>query len=316
MDKANKEKLFSETKKRIESMVLPPVSECKSCGDRIHFLNTGCSDAILIESGGKFAMIDSGEDTDNPRGFKNLELEGFEEKVLAYLKEHASGSDGKVHLDFILGTHSHSDHIGGFDTIIADDGIIIDKAFLKVYDSSKIRPAEIEQWDNTEVYEQTVNALNAKNIPIISDMDSTPFKLGNFTLTLFNTEDPVSDTPVGENDQSYGVLVEKNGTRAFLAGDIDNHTGDENRLAPEIGKVDLLKVGHHSYAMSSTADFIKTLCPSVCVVTNRAESVDMETLSRINSICHPDILITGREDGVLAEFYDNGEIKYYGKLHK
>ncbi len=310
----DREMLF-EVKKRIESVSLPDVSRCENGGDKIHFLNTGSSDAILLESDGRFAMIDSGEDTDNPRGFKHLELDGYEQMVLEYLKSHASGADGKVHLDFILGTHSHSDHIGGFDTIIADDDIIIEKAFLKVYDSSKIRLLEIKMWDNTEVYNQMINALNAKNIPIISDMDGTPFKFGNLTLTFFNTKDPVTKRKVGENDQSYGVLVEKNGTRVFLSGDIDNFTGDESRLAPEIGKVDLLKVGHHFYAMSSTKKFIQTLCPSVCVVTNKYKSVDMITLSRINRICRPDIYITGREDGVLALLGDNGEIKYYNKLH-
>ena len=35
--------------------------------DRIHFLNTGNSDAILIESAGHFALIDAGEGSHNPR---------------------------------------------------------------------------------------------------------------------------------------------------------------------------------------------------------------------------------------------------------
>ena len=160
-----------------------------------------------------------------------------------------------------------------------------------------------------------VNALNAKNIPVISDMDGTPFKLGNLTLRLFNTVDPAVKRRVGENDQSYGVLVEKNGTRVFLAGDMDNFTGDERRLASEIGKVDLLKVGHHSYAMSSSEKFIRTLSPKTCVVTNKLKNVDMVTLSRITRICHPDILVTGKEDGVLALLGDNGNIEYFGNLH-
>ncbi|MBP5717622.1 MAG: hypothetical protein J6X53_01405, partial [Abditibacteriota bacterium] len=46
----------------------------------------GSSDAILIESDGRFAMVDAGEDTDNPRGFPGLELAGFEDEVVAYLK--------------------------------------------------------------------------------------------------------------------------------------------------------------------------------------------------------------------------------------
>ena len=41
-------------------------------GDRIYFLNTGGADAILIESEGKFALVDGAEDSDNPRGFSDL----------------------------------------------------------------------------------------------------------------------------------------------------------------------------------------------------------------------------------------------------
>ncbi|MBO5859907.1 MAG: hypothetical protein J6R20_09060, partial [Clostridia bacterium] len=35
--------------------------------DRIHFINTKNSDAILLESNGRFALIDSGEGDNNPR---------------------------------------------------------------------------------------------------------------------------------------------------------------------------------------------------------------------------------------------------------
>lgn len=305
-----------EVKNSIENLKLTHFSDAQTSGDKIHFLNTGSSDAILLESNGKFAMIDAGEDTDNPRGFDELKLDGYEEKVLAYLKSHAADESGKVHLDFILGTHSHSDHIGGFDTIIADAAVEIDKAYLKVYDSSKIKNKEVKNWDNQEVYDQTVNALKEKSVPIISNQDGTPFTLGNFKVTLFNTNDPELKGKVGENDQSYGVLIEKNGTRIFLAGDIDNFTGDESRLAPEIGKVDLLKVGHHSYEMSSTGKFIKTLSPKTCVVTNQYESIHIATLAYIKYLCKPDaFLITGKEDGVVADIGNNGEIKYYNQIH-
>lgn len=301
--------------KNRSKLTVKSAEEISTGGDYIHFLSTGSSDAILIESNGKFAMIDAGEDSDNPRGFADLELEGYEEKVVKYLKENAADENGKVHLDFVLGTHSHSDHIGGFDTVISDEDIEIGRAYLKEYDSSKIRDYEVEKWDNQEVYDQMVNALNAKNVPIISKPDGTPFSLGNFTITLFNTDDPENDKKVGENDQSFGVLIEKDGTRVFLSGDIDNITGDEKRLAPEIGKVDLLKVGHHSYQFSSSRGFIKTLSPKYCVITNNESSVQKTTLWKIERIANSTILITGKENGVIAEIGANGDIQFYNSIH-
>ncbi len=281
--------------------------------DRIHFLSTGSSDAILLESNGSFALIDCAEDSDNPRGFEELEYDGYEQLVLEYLKANAADENRIVKLDFILGTHSHSDHIGGFDTIIADSSVKIGKAYLKEYNESQINDFEVEKWDNKEVYEQMINALNSKNIPIISDIDDKPFSFGNFTVTFFNTKDN-NPEKVGENDNSVGVLVEKNGARIFLAGDINNVNGDEDRLAPLIGKVDLLKVGHHSYSGSTTSNWLKILNPDVCVVTNNYESADKRTLRRITRVSDSVILLTGQENGIVAVIDDNGKISYSNNI--
>lgn len=282
--------------------------------DCIHFLNTDSSDAILIESNGHFALIDCAEDADNPRGFEELVYRGYEKEVLEYLKTNAKSADGKVHLDFVLGTHSHSDHIGGFDTVILDEDIVIEKAYLKKYDASKINDHEVDFWDNQEVYDQMVNALNERNVPIISDITETQFKLGDFDITLFNTEYDTSGKIVGENDNSMGVLVEKMGAKVFLAGDIDNRSGDEDRLGKEIGNVDILKVGHHSYSGSTTSKWLKTLKPNVCVITNLYEKTDKRTLRRITRLTKAPILTTGGENGVIASIDDNGKITYYKNL--
>lgn len=284
-------------------------------GDRIHFLNTGNSDAILLESDGHFAMVDAGEDSDNPRNLPGLNLEGFETRVLAYLKRHAADANGKVHLDFIVGTHSHSDHLGGFDTILSDPDIVVDRAYLKVYDSSRISQYEIDEWDNQEVYDQTIAALQARNVPVVSEMDATPFTLGRFKITLLNTNDPVTTGKVGENDQSIGVLVEKSGTRVFLAADMDDLTGDETRLAPSIGKVDLLKVGHHGCEGSSTPDFICTISPRICIFTTGEYDHNVNSRARFREICDPQMYFTVKENGVLAVLGENGNITCFGNIH-
>ena len=300
---------------KLNGALLPAAQQSDTQGgDCIHFLRTGSSDAILLESDGHFAMVDAGEDTDNPRNFPGLELPGFEQEVLAYLKQHAADETGKVHLDFVLGTHSHSDHIGGFDTIVSDPDVTVDVAYLKAYDASKIRESEIVEWDNQEVYDQMVQALQARGVPIVSELSDAPFRFGNLTLTMVNTKDPATAKKVGANDQSLCLLVEKNGARVFLAADLDNYSGDESRLAPQIGKVDLLKVGHHSYGGSSSAGFIRTLQPRVCVITNNFESADRRTLVRFERICQPSFCITGRENGVLAVLGDDGEITCYGQI--
>lgn len=298
-------------KNNLKDVTLYP-AESFGAGDRIYFLNTGSSDAILIESDGKYALIDAAEDSDNPRGFPELVFEGMEEYVLDAVKKIAGGKNGKATLEFVLGTHSHSDHIGGFDTLILDEDITVKTAYLKEYDEGIIKDYEIEKWDNKEVYEQMVNACKERGVPIISDINEDPFTFGNFTLKFCNTADTDSAEPVGENENAIGLLIEKGSFRAFLSADINNYDGDEDRLAVEIGKVNLLKVGHHGYDGSTTKGYVESLSPELAVVTNREDGISRTPLSNLNSV-NAAVLETGAYNGIVAEFGDEG-IKIYRDL--
>ena len=109
--------------------------------------------------------------------------------------------------------------------------------------------------------------------------------------------------------------MEKNGTRVFLAGDMDDYTGDETRLAPKIGKVDLLKVGHHGNEGSSTEGFLRTLSPRICVFTAYRKAYNETTRRTLMRVCHPEMYFTTEENGVLATIGDNGAITCRGGLH-
>ncbi|MDE5964978.1 MAG: MBL fold metallo-hydrolase [Eubacterium sp.] len=281
--------------------------------DVIYFLNTGSSDAIVLQSQGHFAMVDAGEDNDNPRGLPELEYIGYEQEILEFLRKNTADENGRIHLDFVLGTHSHSDHIGGFDTIINDDNVFIDKAYLKEYHSESIIDKEINEWDNQEVYDQMVEALNKKSVPIISNISSEPFQFGNFIITILNTEYEDGSRKVGENDNSLVLLVEKNGQRALLTGDLDNCSGDEERIAELVGVVDLLKVGHHSYSHSTEKKFLKCVSPKVSVITNSYKHADKKTLRRIAKYTDSSIILSDDEGGIGAVFADN-KIKYTNNI--
>jgi beta-lactamase superfamily II metal-dependent hydrolase len=272
----------------------------------IHFLNTSGGDAILLESGGLFAMIDAAEDSDNLKDDPDLAYDGFELYVLDYVKRVTGGR-----LDFILGTHAHSDHIGGFDTLLLDPEIAVGRAYLKRYDPAYKKGYE-QGWDNQEVYDQMVDALAARGVPLIQSMPEAPFALGGFQITIFNggyDADP-SKGSGDENDNSMGVLVEYGGQRAFLAGDINNLGGDETRLAPLVGRVDLLKAPHHGHEGSSTAKFLSALRPRTVVVTTGPGGGNVTVLRRYDKVGTERILCTGDFGGVAAVFGAGG-IDYY-----
>lgn len=273
--------------------------------DKIHFLNTGYSDCILIESDGKFALVDCGEDTEYPPNKPNLKLPGFEEEVLAYLKKNAVNDEGKVVLDFVLGTHCHSDHIGGFDTIIKDNDVVVKKAFLREYDDSHIIKYERLRWDNQEVYDQMMDALKEKNVPVVQEVENVSFDLGNFKISFFVGPELPKGKKFGENVNSVVTLVEKGKLRAVLSGDMNYKNGGEKAIGAKIGKVDLLKVGHHGYIGSTSSYWAKTLNPEFAIVTNYNLRMYPDVRFKLKFIAKSEIVFTAQENGVIANFENN-----------
>lgn len=276
--------------------------------DKIHFLDTGHSDCIILESDGRFAMIDAAEDSDFPADKPHLNLQGYEEKVVDYLLNNCRGRDGKVTLDFVVATHAHSDHIGGFDTVIMHPEISVKKAYLKEYNADKVFIMERMRWDNQEVYDQMVNAIKARNVEWIKEFDHSKETLGNFSVTFFNGSPRKRSLKYGENINSVVTLVEKKDTRVLLAGDLNYKDGDERRIAKEIGKVDLLKVGHHGYYGSTSLFWAKTLSPKYAVITNTQNRIYPDVRFKLEKIAHSELHFTADEKGVTAYIGSNGDI--------
>lgn len=271
----------------------------------IHFLNTGSSDCIIIESNGHFAMVDAGEDSDYPANKPHLNYSGYEEEVCNYLLKNCASSDGTVTLDFVVGTHAHSDHIGGFDTVINHPKINVKKAYLKPYNEKDIFIYERLSWDNTEVYEQMKNALIKNNVEIVEDFDELKTTLGDFKVTFYNGKYKKRLVKYGENVNSVVTLFECNGFRCLLAGDLNNKDFDEYRLAEKIGKVDILKVGHHGYPFSSSRKWLKTLSPKYSVVCNFEKKVYPHIKHRLVDEIGTKLFCTADLNGVKFDF-DNG----------
>ena len=262
--------------------------------DRIHFLNTANSDCILLESNGHFALVDSGEGDSNPR--RKTAYHGYEEQVLAYLKSAAVSSDGKVRLDFILGTHYHYDHVGCFDRIINDDDIIIKKAYFKKHNPEIDHDYEIEKWRLGDIYETIVNDLKKKNIPLEQNIPDK-IKFGDFELTLYNT----------------GYYGEKS---AFLAADITKTSGLEKKLGEIIGHCDLLKAGHHGYYGSSSMSFLKYIKPEVTIIPNMQGKVYPNVKWNLTMFAHTPFYGTYDYNGIIASFTDDGRIILTNDIHR
>ncbi len=281
--------------------------------DRIHFLNTANSDAILIESNGMFALIDAGEGNSNPR--RKTAYKGYEQEVIDYVKKVCKKTDGRVYLDFILGTHCHYDHIGSYLSLASDSEIGIGKAYFKEFSPEIAKDYEIERWKIDKIYADIIDALNDREIEVISDIPSEQFSFGDFNLQFFNTVTPEQLKGEGENAASIGVKVTKGGKSAFLAADITASTGLEDIVAPLVGEVDLLKIGHHGYFGSSSQSFLEALSPEIAVVTNQLGKIYPNVKWNLVMSAKLPVFATYDNNGIIAAFTDGGEIILSNNIH-
>ena len=249
-------------------------------GNRIHFINTKAnsgSDAILLESNGHYALIDMGEDYDFPDGtdtrypnrwgisINNYQV--LEDRLIRHLDQL-----GVKKLDFILGTHVHSDHIGGADEII--NRYQVDKFYLKKYSDQRITSAW-GLWDNLFNYDNALRAAQNKGVTLIQDIkdQDSHFKFGDMDIQLYNYKNEYDadgnlKRVLDDNSNSIVAVVTVAGKRIYLGGDLDNAEGAEDKLGPVIGKVDMMKWNHHYDAkISNTIGFIDHLSPSMVIQT-------------------------------------------------
>lgn len=280
--------------------------------DRIHFLNTANSDAIIIESNGRFAMIDAGEGNNNPR--RKTDYKGFETEVINYIKKICINDKGEVYLDFILGSHCHYDHIGCYHAIITDTEVGIGKAYFKKFNAETAKDYEVEKWKIDEVYNEIINDLNNRNIEV-SYYIPEKISFGDFTLEFFNTVTPSELNGEGENASSIGIKVIKGDKTAFLAADITKSCGLEPLLGDKIGDIDLLKIGHHGYFGSSSTEFLDCLNPEIAIVTNHLGKIYPNV--KWNLIMHSNLPIYATYDnnGIIATFNDSDEIILTNDIH-
>lgn len=252
----------------------------ESSGNKIHFINVqeGGSDAIILESNGHFAMVDTGEDYDFPDGSDSRYpwREGIEtsykhvltDRVFRHLKEL-----GVQKLDFILVTHTHSDHIGNVDELLST--YPVDRVYLKKYSDSRITNSE-RLWDNLYGYYKVLQTAAEKGVSVIQNITQgdAHFQFGDMDIELYNYENETDSSGElkkiwDDNSNSLISVVKVNGKKIYLGGDLDNVHGAEDKYGPLIGKVDLMKFNHHHDTnKSNTKDFIKNLSPSLIVQTS------------------------------------------------
>ncbi|WP_230586097.1 MBL fold metallo-hydrolase [Lysinibacillus sphaericus] len=219
---------------------------------RVHFMDVGQGDSILIESPNvKTMLIDAG-------------VKGAGQQVVSYLKEL-----GVNKLDKVVATHPDADHIGGLIPVL--HAIPIEQ----FYDSGKVH--------TSQTFEEMLMAIDEKNIPYYVP------KTGDFiefdkdvTVKVLNANEHATDN----NDASIVLKVVYGNVSFLLTGDAG--IALEKEMMSNDVTATVLKAGHHGSNTSSSEDFIRAVKPEVTILSygedNKYGHPHAEVVNRLQAI--------------------------------
>ena len=247
-------------------------------GLQVHFIDVGQGDSILIRQKDHSMLVDAGE---NDQG----------DVVVSYLK-----SQGIDQLDYVIGTHPHSDHIGGLDDVIGS--FEVDRVFLP--------PIE----HTTATFEEVLDAIEVKDLSLTLPQVGDVWELGEASFTILA---PNKDYGDDLNNWSIGIRVEYGDNHFVLCGDAEAQAeADICANGLPLG-ADVLKAGHHGSSTSTSDLFLDQVAPSWVVIQcgkdNSYGHPHKETLEKLKGrgigVLRTDL------EGTLIAASDGEEISWY-----
>jgi competence protein ComEC len=230
---------------------------------QVRVLDVGLGDSILIVApSGKTVLVDAGPP-------------GAGKKILDALKR--AGVD---HIDVLIATHAHADHVGGADEV------------LKVVNTGQVFYSGYPQ--TTREYDDFLKAVQQKSIKLEKATPGTAIDLGDgVLLRVLAPIEPFfekKDLSAGGNEPNANSIVLRLDYGAFsmlLAGDAEEQT--ERRMVErgEDFATSVLKVAHHGSKYATSADFLKRGGFHFAIISTGADNryglPSSETLERLKA---------------------------------
>ena len=287
--------------------------------NRIHFLQAVWQDIILLESGGQYALLDTG-------------TAGSAERIIRYLR-----SLGVSRLEFILISHFHQDHYGSLPALLR--AFPVGRVFLKGFSglnasTSGGQPAD-RAYNEEELrkFEEYRRLSEERSSLTLIDETTDRLTFGEFDFRLFGLtdalremyEDPVSpyyrQIRFGENSNSVVLFGEANGTTVLLGSDAGNYDllypkyrRLLNQYARAAGKpADLFKVPHHFCGEIFDEETLRILKPRYAVATNERKTIETrfrKNLELFTNVLPNASLLCTDVRGYVFTLGENGELFY------
>lgn len=223
----------------------------------LHFVDVGQGDAVLISTpNGRQVLVDAG-----PRDARG---DAGRTRILPLLDR--SGSRG---LDVLYLSHAHLDHVGGARSVLdaVPVGTVVEPAFPSA----------------DSVYLGLLDAVADAGAAWDAGRRGESLWIDSVRIDVLLPDTTWGGFGLDMNESSLVLLVQYRGFRALLAGDAG--FAAESLLHGRVGRVDVLKVGHHGSRTSTGGAWLAELDPTVAVISagrgNRYGHPAAETLARL-----------------------------------
>jgi len=197
---------------------------------KVNFIDVGQGDSIFIElPNGETMLIDAGE-------------RNYDKKVISYID-----TLGYKSIDYVVGTHPHTDHIGGLEAVI------------KNYDIGKIYMPK--KSSNSKTFINLLNTIKDKGLKIntaksgVSIIDSDALDVDIIS--------PTKEYNDANNNSAVVKITYINRCFLFMG---DAEIESEKSITDNI-ECDVVKIGHHGSDTSSSDAFVKNTHAKYAVIS-------------------------------------------------
>lgn len=217
----------------------PALSPDDGSGLTLHFLSVGQGDAAVIHTpAGRWILVDAGPADDKHDAGRDV--------VLPFLIRH-----GVHRLAMFVLSHAHQDHVGGAESVLRE-----------IPADLIVEPAEPVEEPH---YLHVLDLAAARGYRWHPGRAGDSLSVDGVRLLVVHPDTAWARWGEDLNDDSVVLLVRYGEFEAVLAGDLGVRA--ESLLAGRMGRVDLLKVGHHGSAGSSGMAWLRELEPKAAVVS-------------------------------------------------
>lgn len=197
----------------------------------VHFIDVGQGLAILVQSGGENLLYDGGN-------------RSHADEVVQYLKNQEVET-----IDYMISSHYDEDHLGGLVKCL--DNFEVDH----VLGSDYVHTSDLF---NTFMNTATANAITVE-YPAVGD--TYEFGTGSFTV--------MAPSGISKNSNDNSVVIRLvNGDNSFMFMGDAEETSEQDMISTGMNlDCDVLSLGHHGSASSTTWDLLEASTPSWAVIS-------------------------------------------------